>query len=133
MKSIDFLIQTAVLLATLVLALAGFADRSMWLFVMLAQLFIGFWQYVGGIVWLIAYPKIKSRRIYIVVATAYLIVLFLGAEYYNMINRFSHNIWYGAYVFGLPWLLAIYYYVITWRSVILKSGKLSKFLPHISF
>ena len=129
MRGFDFLIQTATLLATLVLVFMAWEDRDMWLFVMVLQFVIGTWQYVSGAIWLMAYPKVRSRRIHMMLATIYLIILFTTA----MINHVDGNKFYAVYVFGLPWLLAMYYYLISWRTVFPKAGRLSKFLPHVSF
>ncbi|HEY3402127.1 MAG TPA: hypothetical protein VGK59_02005 [Ohtaekwangia sp.] len=132
MKITDFFVQTVVLASTLVILLLGLIDHHVLGYALLTQFVIGFWQYVGGIAWLIAYRQVRSRQIHMIAATLYLIILFVGMQY-PVQTIPGKDLLLGIFLFIPPWVLALYYYAITWKSVFPKTGKQSKFLPHISF
>jgi hypothetical protein len=117
MKYLDIIGQTAILFLTGMMAIA-----YSWSGLMYGQLFIGIWQMISSIVSVIAgTPNKNLRRIHLVVAATYLVLLYVGFT--------NHEFF---FLTVPPWMLAIYYYTITWKWF-LTDPKKGKFLPNISF
>ena len=115
LRIIDVTVQS-ILLLTAVVGLFG--ELAL---VLYAQLFIGIWQ-MTGLVFSITRrrPHYKIKRWLLFIATIYLLVLMSGK---------IHSLW----LWTLPaWILALFYYTITWLTMI-PSKKRSSFLPNLSF
>jgi hypothetical protein len=124
MKYVDITGQTILLMATLVLGttygLYGVA---------LGQLLIGVWQLTSSLVSVAANSTFAKKKLWhLLISIGYLAAL--GIIYSN--DFFAQG---GAWIFALlaaPWILAIYYYVITCLWVF-TNNKRGSFLPNLSF
>jgi hypothetical protein len=118
MKYIDTIGQTALLFLTGMMVIA-----YSWSGLMYGQLFIGIWQMISSIVSVIAGTPHKSlRRIHLLLATTYLLLLYVGFITSHQFLLLTVP----------PWTLALYYYGITWKWF-LSNPKKGNFLPNISF
>jgi hypothetical protein len=124
MKYIDFIGQ-----AVLLVCLLAFVAASGITGVFLGQLLLGTWQMLSSIVSVISNaPFRKKKIIHLVSSAAYLALLFFIYS-----NKFFATVPMAIVVMMVPaWILALYYFSITWTWA-LASSKKSKFLPNISF
>jgi CDP-diglyceride synthetase len=117
MKYVDITIQTIILFLT-----ATMMTMYSWSGLMYGQLFIGIWQMISSVVSVSAgTPNKNLRRIHLLLATIYLILLAIGFRNHEFILLTVP-----------PWMLAFFYYTITWKWV-LSDQKKGKFLRNISF
>ena len=117
MKYVDIIGQTALLLLTAMM-IVGYS----WSGLMYGQLFIGVWQMISSIVSVITgTPDRNLRRIHLLLAVTYLVLLAVGFV--------NHQFF---FLTVPPWMLAIFYYTITWKWF-LDNPKKGNFLPNISF
>lgn len=124
MKYVDFIGQSLLLVATLVLAVA-FGGSG----ILLGQLFLGAMQMVSSFISVVTNtPFRKKKMIHLVSAFIYLASLAL-----IFINNFFAQESFAAIAMMIPaWILAFYYYAITWTWALSQTNR-SKFLPNISF
>jgi hypothetical protein len=124
MKYIDFIGQALLLVATLILA-AVFAGTG----ILLGQFALGIWQMTSSLISVLSNaPFRKKKIIHLIGSTMYLAVL--GFVYSNKIFA---SIPIAVVLMMVPaWLLALYYFSITWTWTHAETRK-SKFLPNISF
>jgi hypothetical protein len=133
MKYLDFTVQTAILLLTILLLAVSYGELDWPIGILVAQLALGSCQYLSSVISvLVDAPFLKQKKIHLVVSTVYLLLLYVGAQ-----ERF-HGINFPAEVI-LPaltipaWILGIYYYIITWRWTFPKTKRRGSFLPNLSF
>ena len=118
MKNLDFAFQTFVIALTLVFVLAGiFRDGEITLLPLIcAQLFIGPWQFFGSSIRYAKYRKHPSSQyktllsVHFITSTLYLLITFLLMDFVS--NNFF-QIW----IMIIPWVLALYYYVLSYLKV----------------
>jgi hypothetical protein len=134
MRYVDFTVQTLLILLGLGLLIFTWRDSDWPSSLVVAQMFLGPWQVLSSIIG-VAFRGAahKRKRIHLLLSVLYFVILFsglwIGSEYRyrwsDMMTSF--------YMFAVPWTLALYYYLITWRIVFPNNKKTSNFLPHINF
>lgn len=137
MRYIDFAVQTLFLLAGFLspVWVVTFDAGTSWLLpVLAAQMYLGIWQMLSCLIALLAKKRAYAqKRIHFLISVSYLATLILawwtGAEaFYNFDNSL-----FLVYLIAPAWMLAIYYYILTWRVAFAGYKKTSNFLPHINF
>ena len=135
MRKFDFIIQTLMILTALILTLAGIiTQKEVLLFQLLClQLLIGPWQYISSLIALIINrkhpPSLYSKLIAVHFATASLYLLIT-----ILITGYLSDGFYQMWIMAIPWLLALFYYILSFLSV-RRHHKYDShkggFLPHI--
>jgi hypothetical protein len=127
-NKIDWFVQTLMIVAAVLVLLSGLIDEKNLFLMRIIQFAVGAWQFCGGLVWAISDFR-RPVRIYVLTASLYLLSLVV---LYQL--KVNYPVFMKYYVFGLPWVFAIVYYVLTWkRAFPVSSGKRGKFLPNINF
>jgi len=127
MRKFDFVAQTIMMVGAIVSVAVLIADESAGFWLIILQFFVGCWQMLSASISLLASRnQLTLRLIHFGLAVIYLLFVYVVAVSIPSLKPGS------LLTFGLPWLLACFYYFITWRSAYPKSGK-SSFLPHLSF
>jgi hypothetical protein len=127
MKYVDLTIQTLLFIFAIVLLILSFGEGTEWYFVVLyAQMLLGPWQLLGSLASILL--KTRHYRLKIVHQVLSWIVLLV---LYSM-GRSSGDMPHPAFLIVVPWMLAFYYYFITWNEVVGNQTR-GKFLPHLSF
>jgi uncharacterized membrane protein len=126
---LDLVLQTLLLcvaLFAIVAVITGSPDYISILF--LIQLVIGIVQMGSAVAHLFRYSQNRSlRMIHLAFSGTYLVTFFAIVSKLG-IESSSFQI-----VNGAAWLLAILYYLISWRTVFPRKTSGSGFLPHLSF
>jgi hypothetical protein len=142
LKTIDFVTQSLILGGYAVVVtwtlLKNRVDNSLELTTAFTMLCLGWWQMISaGIMLLVGAPTTKFRLLHFFSAIGYLAAVAVVGKYIDLpANRPALNqlisMLTEIITLGVPVILALFYYYITWRWVfpIKPSGK---FLPHISF
>ena len=124
MKYIDFIGQALLLVATLVLAMMFLGTG-----ILVGQFLIGVWQMLSSSISLLTdAPFRRQKTIHFISAILYLAVLVLIVTS----RAYASSLIAGIVLMVPAWVLAIYYFSITWRWAFVEKRK-SKFLPNISF
>jgi hypothetical protein len=124
---VDFIVQSILfawviylLIEKLVSVQTGFSP------ILGVQLLIGTWQMISALAFLSISNFQKRWRIWhMQSALANLILLFALVEFSETAMIILMLI--------IPWILALFYYIITVKSLFQKSSRGSGFLPHLSF
>lgn len=135
MKYIDFTIQSAIFTLGLGWIITmGITSNTDWLAgVLFLQMLLGPWQFTSSVISVLARgPYFKAKLIHLVVSTIYLLSLWVMLDMNKKLIEIPGNI-FQLFMIGPPWILAIYYYRITWKWVLQKRTGGGKFLPHINF
>jgi hypothetical protein len=113
MRYIDFMAQTLFILFGIWLLIYGWNIPYP---VVLAQLLLGPWQVISCFIGLASSDKARKQRyIYFIVTTVYLIVLG-AAVFIQLVTSYGVSDFVIRFYLTLPpWILAFYYYLITWR------------------
>jgi hypothetical protein len=124
MKYIDFIGQSVLLVATLILAVA-FGGSG----ILIGQLFLGAMQMLSSAVSILTHaPFRKKKLIHMISALIYLASLAL-----IFASKIFAQTPIAVILMMIPaWVLALYYYTITWNWALSETNR-SKFLPNISF
>jgi hypothetical protein len=127
MKYIDLAIQTLLFVFAIGLLILSFGEGTDWYFAVLyAQILLGPWQLLGSLTSILLRTRhFKLKIIHQVLSWVVLFWLYIAG-----IN--SEGMPHVVLLIVVPWMLAFYYYVITWSEVIGKRAQ-GKFLPHLSF
>jgi hypothetical protein len=124
MKYIDFIGQALLLIGTLILA-AIFAGTG----ILIGQFVLGIWQMTSSVISVLSNAPFRRKKIlHLLSSTVYLIIL--GIIYSNRI--FASTPMAVVLMMVPAWLLALYYFSITWTWAHAETKK-SRFLPNISF
>ncbi|HYG02526.1 MAG TPA: hypothetical protein VD927_08770 [Chryseosolibacter sp.] len=127
MRKLDFYFQSFLLAAAVAALAALLADNSAGFFLFVIQFFVGCWQMISAFISLLARSSLRMLRvIHLSLAIAYLLFVYVVSVAVPALTIDS------TLMFGVAWLLAVFYYFITWKSTFRKSGK-GPFLPHLSF
>lgn len=126
MRHIDLVTQTILLALAIPFGIAGLLAGNAGGF-LLIQLVVGLWQMISCFLSLLVYAPRSNRRRYWHMAISLIVIVLLIVV--APLNAGAMTV----LLFGPPWILAIFYYSITWRMVFPKTKSQSKFLPHISF
>ncbi|AYB29902.1 hypothetical protein [Chryseolinea soli] len=127
MKYVDLAIQTLLFVFALALLILFFDNGEQWYFVVLyAQILLGPWQLLGSLTSILLKTRhYRLKIVHQVLSWIVLLVLYIVA-------RNTGQMPHPALLILVPWMLASYYYLITWNEVISKRTQ-GKFLPHLSF
>ena len=135
---IDFFGQTVIFCSIPVMLILG--KRSEWVIAILAaQYAMGVWQMVSSLVSVVSRGSAFNSKIrHFLISISYLLLFAFLITLSKSLENFYDDqgfTWILAAIgfFGPPWMLAIYYYIITWRLVLPRQKKHSSFLPHINF
>lgn len=137
-KIIESFAHIAALIVGAASAIALFFKDDFIVVLACVQFWIGLEQYLSSMIsCLVKSSRWKEKVIHLKLATIYLLVLFVGLGVIKITGASSvfplANILTFAYVFVLPWALAIYYAIITWKETFASKHNNSHFLPHTSF
>jgi hypothetical protein len=128
---IDFFAQLLLLAVALCFALMMPFNMGYFGIVMLAQFCIGCLQYLSSLVAVILKTDLwNKKRIHLILSTLYLTILFAGMEI--QIHGIPAAVLM-TYVFIVPWALALYYFILTWKLTFASKSSNGGFLPHTSF
>lgn len=96
---------------------------------MLFQAFLGAWQMIGCVISVFRSKNERERKItHLIFSSIYLATLFgIVIVKSAMIN--GEGFW--VFLIGLPWVLAIYYYLTTWRIAVPRYNSYTDFLPYL--
>ena len=109
MAKINFYIQSLLIVVALILGIACLINERLAINFLLFQLFVGFVQYVGAWICVAARKRFKLLDIYLLVATAVLGLIWIGAE-----SNASRPV-IVFLVFIVPWILALYYWFFSYK------------------
>lgn len=125
MIKIDLFVQTLMLICGLALAVTGIFDKDGLIWLLSLQLLVGPWQMIScGISLIVKGPLFREKLTHFVVACSYLFAL----------TYFEFDAAYAFYFMTIPaWALAVFYYVLTWKRVLMTRNDRNRFLPHLSF
>jgi hypothetical protein len=126
MRYIDLLAQTILMLLGVTFAIVALYNGNT-AGLLLVQLIVGVWQLTSCFFSLLFYTRRDNRSRHLHLASSLIVIILLIIV--SQIHVGLANV----LLLGPPWILAIYYYSITWRIVFPRYKNQSKFLPHISF
>lgn len=122
MKYLDVSIQTIIVFVALVALIFSFEEQGWLTPVLVAQFLMGTWQLLSSAISVgMKAPFHKAKKWHLGISLVYLVVLYaIGFKFLLIII--------------VPfWTLAFYYYFITWKWVLHKVKKRSRFLPNLGF
>ena len=97
-------------------------------------MFLGLWQVLSSVIGVLARNKAhKLKRVHLVASALYFLVMVFARELASALNYKLSDAIIMCYLIIPPWMLAFYYYRITWRIAFPTYKKNSSFLPHINF
>jgi hypothetical protein len=128
MKYVDLILQTALLIW---LGIVLLSPSLAWLDVMALQFAFGAWQMLSSFFSIITQsPLFRYKVAHFFLALSYLAVLFIGMHY----QWWDSSLTLYKIVLTVPsGSLGLYYYILTWKRVLLSHKKRSSFLPHLNF
>lgn len=127
MKYVDIIVQTLIFVLTIAFATAeGWQDYPP-AYLLIGQLFMGIWQLLSAVISILATRVLKQSKVMcLLLALIYLCFLLLMGK-----SPLETDVY--MLFFTIPaWMLAIAYYIITWKWVLIKR-KRGSFLPNLSF
>jgi hypothetical protein len=137
LKNIDFVGQSIIWLGLLggwlVVLVSGEEIGSFFYLGLIAQLFMGWWQMISSVVFLLLRVEhFKARALHFVSGLICLGAIALAAGVDRELNSVLSTT--ALLITGvvIPWCLAIFYYSITWRWMFPPRPS-GKFLRHVSF
>jgi heme A synthase len=134
MRYIDFAVQTLLILFGIGLLVFAASTEESYPVVLIAQLFLGPWQVISSIGSVsLRGNAYKFKIIHLIGSAVYFAVLFIAMWIGLKFNYHWNDETVMSYLIIPPWLLAFYYYRITWRIAFPIYKKSSSFLPHINF
>jgi hypothetical protein len=126
MKYIDLFVQTILILLAIPFAVAATGTQGLINF-LVVQFFVGVWQVTSCFLSLVVHPKRDNRtkHAHLMLSFTLILMMIIAAHIHTGTAKFL--------LLGPPWILAVFYYSISWRNVFPRQKNRSKFLPHISF
>ncbi|HEY5749723.1 MAG TPA: hypothetical protein VIU12_26825 [Chryseolinea sp.] len=127
MKYIDVTVQTLLFVFAISLLIVSFGEGAHWYFAVLyAQILLGPWQLLGSLTSILLKTKhFRLKIVHQVLSWVVLLWLYIG----GINNDGMPQV---VLLIVVPWMLAVYYYLITWSELVAKRTQ-GKFLPHLSF
>jgi hypothetical protein len=137
LKSIDWAGQSVIWVAFIVGSLLSIASGegfgAIGYIGLLCQLFMGCWQMVSAVLFLLLGAEpLWFRKTHFISAFMCLALISLSAWLEHESDSITTDFLFLVFGVIVPWLLAIFYYSITWRWMFPKRHN-GKFLSHISF
>jgi len=134
MRYIDFTIQTLIMLFGIFILTASWGEPGWPSPIVVAQMFLGPWQVLSSVVGVAARSAAhKAKRIHLIASGLYFLVMVFANGMASTLNYEWSDTVIMSYLIIPPWILALYYYSITWRIAFPSHKKNSSFLPHINF
>jgi len=134
MKYIDFGIQTLIFGFAVVLLIMGITEQDWLIYVFLAQLFMGPWQFFSSLISVLVSAELhREKRVHLVLSSIYLAALFVGSTIGQTIEQNLSKEAVLLLVIVPPWLLAGYYYFLTYTWAFRLQRHAGTFLRHINF
>lgn len=124
MKYIDFIGQTLLLVATLILTAVFFGSG-----ILIGQFLLGVWQMISSAISVLTNAPFRKKKIIHLVSS---LVYLAGLAIIYSNSLFASTPLAVIMMMAPAWILAIYYFSITWTWALADSKK-SKFLPNVSF
>jgi hypothetical protein len=126
-KYADLTIQSLLVILALVFLINSFWSSDVWM-ILVIQLFVGVYQMISGFTSIVfSWSDLPRKKVFhFAIAIVYLVSLAV------MKNLPLNGRFLQLYLFVPPWILAIYYYVISFNIKFFKR-KRSKFLPNLGF
>jgi len=131
MRYVDLVMQTLIISTALFgVGLALFVHDDYSGIAFLAQACLGVWQMASSLTSVVTRSKeLKRKTSHLVLASGYLLISFT--------MLFLHTNPFGemalmVFLIGPPWLLAIYYYLTTWRVAFPRYNSYTEFLPYMT-
>ena len=132
LHKIELFVQVISILAAAAFALASISDGDFLLGVLIVQFWLGVEQYVSSLIsCMVKSTRWTEKAKHLKLSTIYLAILVVGAGL-NVGNVLHPSIAIG-FMFMLPWALAMYYVIITWKEAFPSQRNNGHFLPHTSF
>lgn len=127
MRRIDLLVQTLLILIAIPFAFDWIVYNDGTGF-LLIQFLVGAWQ-LASCFFSLLFSDFKDKRPqHLHMISSLIVILFW------IVSTSIPRGWFAtSLLFGLPWMLAFYYYSISWRIAFPRYRSKSKFLPHINF
>lgn len=123
MKYIDIVVQTVLFLWALGVLIFTFGQAGYPYDLLFPQMLLGPWQLIGSLIILVRRTKHYKLLVpYHIISWG--VVLALASPHVPRQDSLL--------LFGAPWVLATYYYAVSWKMLLAKQDK-GKFLPHLSF
>jgi hypothetical protein len=110
MVSLNFYIQLLLFTISVMIGASSLYDEGSLFLLLYVQMALGFSQYIGGIL-LFLNNRLKLLKHYLLISTTLLLGMFMWAELKLPTNHVIGVVG----VFVMPWLLAIYYWFISYR------------------
>jgi hypothetical protein len=128
MKRLDFFVQTILILLGLFLFFFSINDGGA--LILLAQLLLGPWQLISACCYIRFRTVLQKERVlHLTISCLYLALLFTAFR-----ESFYFTKTFDMLIIIIPsWILAICYYIITWRITFPNTKNRSSFLPHLNF
>ena len=125
MKYVDFSIQTLCVLAALAILCFASNQSDLMLGIFAVQIYLGICQMFSSVASFVRKgPMHIAKRFHLIPAMVYLVIFFASEI------RWHESL---LLVVITPWILAIYYYILTWRVTFSGRRRNGSFLPHLSF
>lgn len=138
LKRFDLLVQSGLLCISPYMALRNHVIPDImhedYLFgLVMTAIFLGVWQMASSALSIVTTNALRREKLrHFKLATAYLVITFLTENFVRYLPDTFQLIAVGV-AMTVPAVLAIYYYVITWKWVLGRDSQTGNFLPHTSF
>jgi hypothetical protein len=131
MRYIDFVFQTLLIIAGAVMLVATYYDLNWPVIILWIQLILGPWQVMSSLISIITESFFnKEKRLHLILSACYLLGLYISFN--TTLPFFSGTVL--TVLLTVPaWILAIYYYIITWKYTFPRKRKRGSFLPNLGF
>lgn len=131
MKYLDIIFQSCVILVGLISGISAYGTSDWLGVILITQLVLGPIQLFSSFISVIAKSSFwKWKCWHLILSLIYLLVLIILT---NLKGLPDSEFW-SLSIFTVPaWLLATYYYALTWLWILQLKRKQSSFLPHINF
>jgi len=134
MRYIDFTVQTLLILLGIFLLLLNMSYGEWPFSLLIVQMFLGPWQVFSSISGVVARGAAhKAKRFHLVASVLYFLVMVFANGIASTLGYQWSDATIMSYLIIPPWILALFYYRITWRIAFPNYKKNSNFLPHINF
>ncbi|MBL0745026.1 hypothetical protein [Chryseolinea lacunae] len=123
MKYVDLAIQTLLFLAAAGVVITHFGAPDWEMGILLVQILLGPWQLLGSLAAVLLRTRQHELKVpHLAISWIYIFVLLVVSRDHVSVMLVT-----------VPaWLLAAYYYVVTWKVALHRKHD-GKFLPHLSF
>ncbi len=141
MKYVDVTVQTILFVIAFICGIDSILERNMNAGFFWTQFGVAIWQ-MSVSTWSMIATGSDIRRRHLELAGLYFLTLFVGfmacigissATKFNPVVTTTITWISMTYIFVVPWIIAIYHYVVSFKLTFNRYKKTSNFLPHINF